>query len=106
MHKSIRRNTNFKAQLTIKFSYSECKEESEGQGGLIIWEHHRMEGIAFHPVQAPPRVCKWLFIRRCICNPKSHIKNRVKAEGRVLERKSGSEKGSVVRAPVTKVQPW
>lgn len=76
MHKTTKRNTNFKAQLTIKFSYKEKNEykgESEGQGGLIIWEYHTTEGTAF------PQVCKRLFLRRCICNPKSHIKNRVKA---------------------------
>lgn len=107
-HKSIKKNTNFKAQLTIKFSYkekSEYKEEPEGQGGLITWERHRPEGTAFYPIRAPPQVCTWLFLRRRMCNPKAHAKNGAKAGVESRGGKQGQRKALLSGFPSQNYSP-
>lgn len=58
----IKRKGDFKARWATKTFLSEHKEESEGEVGLAIWEHHPIGDTAFHPLQAPPRVCDWLAV--------------------------------------------
>lgn len=58
--------------------FLKCKEEPEGQVGLAIWEYDLIEGTAFHPLQAPPKFCNWLFMKKCICNTKSQVGTELK----------------------------